>query len=274
MKIFFYNNDSFLNRLNPLSKIITFFPFLVLLCLVNNIWIPLIFIIFTVLIILILGNIPFMSFLKISAPILIFSISIFVLFLFVTRNDLTEGSKVLFSIYSFNIYENSAYLGLIYALRIYSLLILALPFGLSTEPSNFIRSLIQNVKIPYRFSYGVIVAFRFLPMMETEFNVVKSAHNVMGFSEDNGVFSYFDKIKRYSVPLIVNAIRIGNRTALSMDSRAFGAFPTRTFFKKLEFKKIDWIYTLSYWTGGVLIFIIVYKLGLMGELGFYLGAIG
>ena len=77
-----------------------------------------------------------------------------------------------------------------------------------------------------------MVAFRFIPMIETEFNVVRSAHKVMGFSDEKGIFSYFNKLKRYSVPLIVNSIRIGSRTALSMDSRAFGAFEERTFFKK------------------------------------------
>ncbi|BDZ71311.1 hypothetical protein GCM10025861_18280 [Methanobacterium petrolearium] len=73
--------------------------------------------------------------------------------------------------------------GVAIALRIYALLLFSFPFVLTTEPSNFIRSLIQNLKIPYRFSYGVLVAFRFVPMMETEFNVIRSAHKVMGISE-------------------------------------------------------------------------------------------
>lgn len=274
MKIFFYDNDSFLNKLNPLSKIITFFPFLFLICLINDIWIPLAFIIFTALIVLILGKIPFTKFLKISAPILVFSASIFILFLLASRSDLTSGSPILFSIGEFDIYEVSVYLGLIYAIRIYSLLILVLPFSLTTEPSNFIRSLIQNLNIPYKFSYGVMVAFRFIPMIETEFNVVRSAHKVMGFSDGGGIFSYFNKLKQYSVPLIVNSIRIGGRTALSMDSRAFGAFEERTFFRKLKFNRNDCIYVFLYWIIGSLIFIIAYKFGLMGEIGFYLGKFG
>lgn|GEM_PF-1746934 len=274
MKIFFYDNASFLNKLNPLSKIISFFPFLFLICLINEIWIPLAFIVFTALIILTLGKIPIIRFLKISAPISIFSLSIFILFLLAARSDLTAGSPILFSIGSFNIYWTSVYLGLIYAVRIYSLLILALPFSLTTEPSNFIRSLIQNLNIPYKFSYGVMVAFRFIPMIETEFNVVRSAHKVMGFSDEKGIFSYFNKLKRYSVPLIVNSIRIGSRAALSMDSRAFGAFEERTFFKKLKFDRDDLIYVLMYWITGSLIFFIAYKFGLMGEIGFYLGKFG
>lgn len=119
-----------------------------------------------------------------------------------------------------------------------------------------------------------MVAFRFIPMIETEFNVVRSAHKVMGFSDEKGIFSYFNKLKRYSVPLIVNSIRIGSRAALSMDSRAFGAFEERTFFKKLKFDRDDWIYVLMYWITGSLIFFIAYKFGLMGEIGFYLGKFG
>jgi energy-coupling factor transport system permease protein len=181
---------------------------------------------------------------------------------------------VLFSIGPFNIYQISLYAGSAIALRIYALLILALPFSLTTEPSNFIRSIIQNLNLPYKFSYGVMVAFRFLPMMETEFNVVRSAHKVMGIADESGVRSYFEKTKRYSVPLLVNAIRIGERTALSMDGRAFGAFEERTFFREIEFKKIDWIYIFSFWTVSAIILITLYLTGLMGEIGFYFGSFG
>ena len=100
------------------------------------------------------------------------------------------------------------------------------------------------------------------------------SHGQVGFSDEKGIFSYFNKLKRYSVPLIVNSIRIGSRAALSMDSRAFGAFEERTFFKKLKFDRDDLIYVLMYWITGSLIFFIAYKFGLMGEIGFYLGKFG
>lgn len=271
LKIFFYDNDSFLNRLNPLSKVVTSLPFIFLICLINEMWIPLAFIALTAFVVLVLGRIPLLRFLKISAPISIFSVSIFILFLLASRGDLTAGSPILFSIGAINVYASSVRLGLIYAIRIFALLTLILPFSLTTEPSTFIRSLIQNLNIPYKFSYGVMVAFRFIPMIETEFNVVGSAHKVMGFSDDKGFFSYFNKIKRYSIPLVVNSIRIGGRTALSMDSRAFGAFEDRTYFKTLTFNRNDWIYIFAYWIVGLSIFIIAYKFGLMGEIGFYMG---
>ncbi|NLJ38156.1 MAG: Energy-coupling factor transporter transmembrane protein EcfT [Methanobacterium sp. PtaU1.Bin242] len=274
MKFFYYDNNSFLNKLNPISKIIAPIPLFILLCMVNDFWTPLAFIALTVFIILVLGKIPLTNFLKISAPVLIFSLSILILFLVAARNELTAGSPVLFTIGAFNIYQISLYAGLTMALRIYALLILALPFSFTTEPSNFIRSIIQNLRLPYKFSYGVMVAFRFLPMMETEFNVVRSAHKVMGIADESGVRSYFEKTKRYSVPLLVNAIRIGERTALSMDGRAFGAFKERTFYKKIEFKRVDWLYMLSFWSISVIILLILYLTGLMGELGFYFKGIG
>lgn len=119
-----------------------------------------------------------------------------------------------------------------------------------------------------------MVAFRFVPMMETEFNVVKSAHKVMGISDEGGIQSYFEKTKRYSIPLLVNAIRIGERTALSMDGRAFGAFKERTFFDKIEFKKIDLIYIVGFWIISAIILVSLYESGLMGEIGFYFGSFG
>lgn len=274
MKFLYYDNNSFLNRLNPLSKIAAPIPIFILLCIINGVWTPVAFIVLNVFIILVLGKVPLNKFLKISIPILLFAFSIFLLFLFVTRKELTMGSPVLFTVGSFNVYQTSVYAGTAIGLRIYALLILALPFTLTTEPSKFIGSLIQNLKLPYRFSYSVLVAFRFLPIMETEFNVVRSAHKVMGISEKKGIRSYYEKTKRYSIPLIVNAIRIGERTALSMDGRAFGAFKERTFFRKIEFKGMDWFYIFSFWIISALILLTLYKFGLMGEVGLYYHSFG
>jgi len=241
---------------------------------VNNIFMPIAFIFLAVFIIIALGKIPFTKFIKISVPILIFSFSILILFLFAARKELVIGSSILFSVGPLNIYQASLYAGLVIALRIYALLILTLPFSLTTEPSDFIRSTIQNLKLPYKFSYGVMVAFRFLPLMETEFNVVRSAHKVMGISDKKGFSSYFEKTKRYGVPLLVNAIRIGERTALSMDGRAFGAFKERTFFRKIEFTKVDWGYMIFFWIISIVIILMIYQTGLMGKIGFYTSTFG
>lgn len=232
MKIFFYNKNSYLNNLNPLSKVITMIPVLIFLCMVNDVWIPFSFILFTIILVIFFGKVPIKDFIKIIAPISIFSFSILILFIFASRSELTLGSPIIFSIGPFNIYKASLYAGIVIAARISSLLLLTLPFGLTTEPSDFIRSIIQNLNVPYKFSYGIIVAFRFLLIIDTEFQIVKSAYNVMGVSEGNSIKSYFSKLKRYSIPLIVNAIRIGERTALSMDSRCFGAFENVVILKK------------------------------------------
>ncbi|MBP1946231.1 energy-coupling factor transporter transmembrane component T family protein [Methanobacterium petrolearium] len=274
MKFIYHDNDSFLNRLNPLSTVFAALPFFTLLCFINSIWPPIAFIVLNVFIIFALGKVPLTTFFKLSIPVIILSLSLFVFYLLGARPELTAGSPVLFTIGALNIYQASFMAGVAIALRIYALLLFSFPFVLTTEPSNFIRSLIQNLKIPYRFSYGVLVAFRFVPMMETEFNVIRSAHKVMGISEKKGIQSYFEKIKRYSIPIIVNAIRIGERTALSMDGRAFGAFDERTYFRKMEFKSIDWVYIFSYWSVCTIILLVLYNFGLIGDIGVYYGSLG
>ena len=154
MKIFFYDNDSFLNRLNPLSKVVTSLPFIFLICLINEIWIPLAFIVFTAFIVLVLGRIPLIRFLKILAPISIFFISIFILFLLASRSDLTVGSPILFSIGEFHFYEYSVRLGLIYAIRIFALLILILPVVRPAPGGNAVCGYRGSVRPPCRPSHG------------------------------------------------------------------------------------------------------------------------
>lgn len=271
MKLFYYTNGSFLANLNPLSKLLTPMPVFILLAVINDIWTPLFFIFLTTIILLFLGKIPIKNYLKMAIPILLFSFSILILFLFAAKKEVITGSPILFSIGSFNVYQESLSVGLIIALRLFALMIIWMPFSLTTEPSDLIRSLTQNLKMPYRFCYAVMTGFRFIPMMENEFQTIRSAHKVMGISEKSGILSNFKKTKRYSIPILVNAIRIGERTALSMDGRAFGAFEERTFYKSMYFKRADWIYMSIYWVISALILVILQYAGLMGEIHIFHG---
>lgn len=42
----------------------------------------------------------------------------------------------------------------------------------------------------------------------------------------------------------------------------------------MKFLKRDWIFIVSYWIIIILIILIIYKLGLMGDLGFYITNFG
>jgi energy-coupling factor transport system permease protein len=126
----------------------------------------------------------------------------------------------------FTITDSGLTMGLLFALRVFTISMVSLTFVWTTDPKHFIIGLIRVFKIPYRFAYGVFVALRFLPLMANEFMVIKESHAVRGVAQVNGRFETY---KRYTVPLLGSGIRKAEIVALAMDSRAFGAFPYRTY---------------------------------------------
>jgi energy-coupling factor transport system permease protein len=68
------------------------------------------------------------------------------------------------------------------------------------------------------------------------------------------------------VPLLATAIRKAERTALAMDSRAFGAFETRTYFCQVALAPHDWLFVIAFWGLSLALIFALAKAGLLGSL--------
>jgi len=113
--------------------------------------------------------------------------------------------------------------GIATGLRLAALLAVALIPGLSTQGVGFVRSAVAHLRVPYRVGYAALAAYGFVPRFRHESAVIRAAHRVRG-SGGNPLSRLGSSI----VPLMASAIRHAERVALTMDARAFGAFPTRT----------------------------------------------
>jgi energy-coupling factor transport system permease protein len=52
---------------------------------------------------------------------------------------------------------------------------------------------------------------------------------VRGVVHQGGIVGRFGEMKRYAMPLLVGSLRKASMMVMSMESRAFGAYPQRTF---------------------------------------------
>jgi energy-coupling factor transport system permease protein len=118
--------------------------------------------------------------------------------------------------------------GLATGLRLVAIVALALLAGLTTTGPDLARSLVQQLRVPYRVGYTAIAAFRFVPRFRHELDIIRQAHRVRGAHGRRGPFAAIARGVGYVVPLLAGAIRHAERVALAMDARAFGAFPDRT----------------------------------------------
>lgn len=264
----YYEANSLLHKINPMIKIIAVVPLFIFFLFVKNIWTPLCFIILILSITGFLGKVPLGGvlkyFLSIFLPIFI------ILFIFspfmINKGLLINSQKIIFG--PIIIYEATFIYSLSTALRIGAIISSILPFSTTTKPIDFIGSMVQNAKIPYRLGYTIMVAFNFVPMLHQDLELIDEAHRVRGISDKKGLRSQFDRMKRYALPLFATAIRRAERAAIAMDSRAFGAYKTRTFYKEIKVTNHDRYFLIVFWSSCILLVFVLNWAGILGPLTF------
>jgi energy-coupling factor transport system permease protein len=130
-------------------------------------------------------------------------------------------------------------------LRVTCFLATSLLFLTTTDPADFAISLIQNLKVPYRFGYGVLISYRFLPLLRSEFETIRLAHRVRGAGRRAGLLGGLEQMRRFAIPLLAAALRKSERAALAMDAKAFGSGQGRTYYRQMRVGGADLVFLLG-----------------------------
>lgn len=258
-----YGPIRFLYRLNPLAKLFAPLPAMVFLVFTRDIATPLAFLAIAILLLLVgahsSGRTLAGILLGIPAAVLVLSFS-FGLWTDLSRVD--DTSVVLFTIGDYRFYLGAWAVGLATALRLVSLLALALLSGLTTTGPDLVRSMVQQLRVPYRIGYTALAAFRFVPRFGHELAVIRSAHRVRGVAGGRGPFAGIRRWLGYVVPLLAGAIRHAERVALAMDARAFGASSRRTERHLVPFRTRDGVFIVLFWAVTLALVLLVPRTGL------------
>ncbi|MEX2162165.1 MAG: energy-coupling factor transporter transmembrane component T [Anaerolineales bacterium] len=268
MRTIYFEGHSFLHRLNPLSKFSVSLLLFGFMLLTTDPWTPLAFCVLILALMVSLGGFSLRRLLAVLWPMLLFALVFFLLYPFLVRQSLVQDTPLLLELGPLRMYQGGLAYGLATSLRVLALLILSLPFSLTTDSADFIRSLVQQWRLPYRLGYSTLAAFRFVPMLRTELSVIGAAHRVRGVNGAHGLRGAAERMRRYAVPLLANAIRQAERTALAMDGRAFGASPQRTYFQRMRFSAADWVFIFGMLGLSALLLLGLNALGLLGPLAF------
>jgi energy-coupling factor transport system permease protein len=126
------------------------------------------------------------------------------------------------------------------ALRMLCVVTAALVFAATTDPSDLLRALVHQARVPYRAAFAALAGYRMLPLLAEEYRLIRAAHRVRGVPDANGVMGRLRRIRTLGIPLLAGAIRRAERMALALDARAFGAFPSRTSYRHVPFRTSDW----------------------------------
>lgn len=112
-------------------------------------------------------------------------------------------------------------------------------FLLTTSPDDFGQGL-KQMHLSYNFTFAVILAFRFIPVIVDETEQIIDAQRSRGLEIDKG--SPIKRIKNLIpilIPLIASIIRRSFELTESLSSRAYGIKNKRTSMYEIKAKKTD-----------------------------------
>ena len=179
--------------------------------------------------------------------IVIFSVLLLMVQVLVTRNGVLLGFIIpqiggfgpLFPITDFGIVR-----GLAISSRFLLLVFSSMLFVSVTDPTLLAHSL-TRLRIPYRFSFSLVIALRFLPLFDLENHTVRMAQKSRGITpEVTGLRKIIRTVQYTFFPLLVSALSRVDSLSMSMDGRGFGYSTDRSYLRKSSWSVSDTIVTI------------------------------
>ena len=125
-------------------------------------------------------------------------------------------------------------------IKYFSVIPVALLFVITTHPSEFASSL-NRIGVPYKFSYAVSIALRYIPTVQEDFITISKAQQAKGIDISRNV-KLTTRIKNVSytlLPLIFSSIDKIDVISNAMLLRGFGKRNRRTWYQARKMKMPD-----------------------------------
>lgn len=235
--------ESFVHRLDPRTKILIIFFFVIFVFFANNVASYTLLVIFT-LIVVFTTRVPLRFIAKGLIPIWFLIIFTMLLHIFLTK----EG-RVVFEFFSLSIYSGGIKQGLIISLRFFLLVLMTSLLTLTTTPidiTDAIESLLhplKKIRFPvHELALMMSISLRFIPTLMQETDKISKAQASRGVDFRTGPMK--ERIKAIIpllIPLFVSAFKRAEELAMAMEARGYQGGEGRTKIRELVFKGKDYI---------------------------------
>lgn len=255
-----------IQSINPTIKAIAVLIPGIILSFAFDIVTPLIFLMYIWILTLFFAKISLKKWLLFFIPLSLFAIGLAWMTMLYTDEAYNTG-PVIFQFLWFEITSGSFQVGISLALRSLCFISLSLLFALTTDPTDFMLSLMQQAKLSPKLTYGILAGYRFLPTFKTELSLIRQAHQIRGVHRTKGLRQKWQHNKQYVIPLLANSIRKAERVAVAMESKGFTGERNRTFYRQLIISKKDWIFLATMFIALCLAFYTSDQLGFLRLIG-------
>ncbi|XME01690.1 energy-coupling factor transporter transmembrane component T family protein [Lachnospiraceae bacterium C1.1] len=236
----YYQADSVIHRLDPRTKLIGTFVFLISLFLFHNITGFLIATIFLASVIA-LSNVPFKFMVRGMKGIVV------IMMITVVFNMFLTPGEPLVKIWKFTITDEGLNNAIFTAIRLIYLIIGASVMTLTTTPNHLTDGLeklmnpLKLFRLPvHELAMMMSIALRFIPILLDETDKIMRAQSARGADFEHGnLIQRAKSLVPILVPLFVSAFRRANDLAMAMEARCYRGGEGRTKMKPLNYESRD-----------------------------------
>lgn len=140
---------------------------------------------------------------------------------------------------SLTVWSEGFWGGLSMMLRFVNIIGSSYLFVATTDPNRLAYGLMQ-VGLPYRFGFMLITALRFIPVFQLELAQVRNAQMAKGIElEGLSPRKLLRAVKYLLIPLVISALSKVDFLTISMESRAFGLYHTRSYLHSQVLSRND-----------------------------------
>lgn len=218
----YINSDSFLHKMNPLSKIAAVTGIIILSVFTTD---------STVLGLLVLGI--FLASLKAGLhqellrqlKLLVFlSLTLILLTIFTLKSGDTIGYLIPAGTLTAEglvpITTGALDFGTVLSLRFFAMLFAFQLMVVTTKPSDLMKALLE-IHIPVDYVLMFVIALRFIPSLQVEGQRIHEAQLARGYNPGKGVRGKIRSVKPILVPLVANSLGRTQVLGLTMDMRGY-----------------------------------------------------
>lgn len=138
------------------------------------------------------------------------------------------------------LHESAVLTGLALGLRAVAVAIAGVLVFATTDPTDLADSLVQQLRFPARFAIGSLAAFRMMPLLMSEWQMITMARRARGVDAGANPVKRIGLFWSTMFALLVGAIRRATRLAVAMDARGFDAGVPRTIARPQRMRPADW----------------------------------
>jgi energy-coupling factor transport system permease protein len=173
-----------------------------------------------------------------SLPLLVAALGVLVTMVLFAAD---RGGSLLVALGPFDVTTGVLQSALALVLRIFAVAVPGVVVFATTDPTDLADALVQNAKAPARFAIGALAAFRLLPLLGQEWQMITLARRARGLDAGRNPIARLRLFVSTAFALLVGALRRGGRLATAMDARGFDSGTPRTFARRQIFTGYDWL---------------------------------